>query len=84
MDFSREDLKKARDWMYRNAHPVDLSRWRYHFVDADNAAVLVAYQNEDGEFGHGLEADSWNSESSPIQTWCATEILREVGGSRAD
>ena len=37
------------------------------------------YQNEDGGFGHGLEPDCWNTVSSPIQTWAATEIVREVG-----
>lgn len=87
MEFSREDLQKVRDWMYRNARPVDLARWKYHFDGADNKAVLealAAYQNEDGGFGHALEADSWNPESSPIQTWCATEILREVGMTDRD
>lgn len=56
MDFSRADLKKARDWVYRSVRPVDLARWRYHFEVADNAAVLealAAYQKEDGGFGHG-------------------------------
>lgn len=87
MDFSRADLKRVRDWMYRNARPVDLARWRYHFEGTENYAVidaLAAYQNEDGGFGHGLEADSWNPDSSPIQTWCATEILREVGMTQRD
>lgn len=37
------------------------------------------YQNEDGGFGHALEADCWNPLSSPIQTWAATQIIREIG-----
>lgn len=28
--------------------------------------------------GHGLEVDSWNPNSSPIQTCTAIEILREI------
>jgi len=40
--------------------------------------VLAQYQNSDGGFGHGLEADFWNPESSPMQTWAATEIVHEV------
>lgn len=74
--------EKARRFMYRNARPVDLARWQYHFENGSREAVLTAlacYQNEDGGFGHALEADAWNPHSTPIQTWTATEILREVG-----
>ena len=39
---------------------------------------LAAYQNEDGGFGHALEADCWNPDPSPVQTWAATQIIREV------
>lgn len=72
---------KAREFVYRNARPLDLARWQYHFENGSKEAVINAlscYQNEDGGFGHGLEADSWNPNSSPIQTWTATEILREL------
>lgn len=75
-------LKKAKDFIYRNARPLDLTRWQYHFENGKKEAVLHAlshYQNEDGGFGHALEADAWNPNSSPIQTWCATEILHEIG-----
>lgn len=74
--------KKAREFIYRNARPIDLARWQYHFEDGKKEEVLKAlayYQNEDGGFGHALEADSWNLHSTPIQTWTATEILREIG-----
>lgn len=73
--------EKARAFIYRNARPVDLARWQYHFENGSKDAVLNAlyyYQNEDGGFGHAMEADSWNPNSSPIHTWCATEILREI------
>lgn len=67
--------------MYRNARPLDLARWRYHFENGSQEDVincLSYYQNADGGFGHALEADAWNPNSSPIQTWNATEILREI------
>lgn len=73
--------KKAREFIYRNARPLDIARWQYHFEDGTKESVLKAlsvYQNEDGGFGHALEPDCWNPESSPIQTWCAIEILREI------
>ncbi len=75
-------LEKARQFIYRNARPLDLARWQFHFENGGKDAVLRAlsfYQNDDGGFGHGLEADSWNPHSSPIQTWAATEILRKIG-----
>ncbi|MDD4415083.1 MAG: hypothetical protein PHR14_11185, partial [Oscillospiraceae bacterium] len=57
------------------------ARWQYHFENGSKEAVLTAlaaYQNEDGGFGHALELDAWNPNSPPIQTWTATEILREI------
>lgn len=74
-------LDRARDFIYKNARPLDLSRWNYHFENGSKEDVIKAlqfYQNQDGGFGHALEADSWNPNSSPIQTWEATEILREI------
>lgn len=74
-------LKKAKSFIYRNARPIDYARWCYHFENGTAEGVLKAlkaYQNDDGGFGHALEADCWNSNSAPMQTWCATEILREL------
>lgn len=73
--------QKARGFIYRNARPLDLARWQYHFENGSKEAVLNAlsyYQNKDGGFGYALEPDAWNPNSSPIQTWMATEILREI------
>lgn len=73
--------EKARTFIYRNARPLDLARWRYHFENGsreDVLTALAAYQNEDGGFGHALEDDCWNPNSSPIQTWSATKYLREI------
>lgn len=74
-------FSQIKNWMYRNARPLDLARWQYHFEDYSKDQVLLylkAYQNEDGGFSKALEADSWNPNSSPIQTWVATEILKEI------
>jgi hypothetical protein len=72
----------AKNFIYRNARPLDFARFRYHFENGGKDAVLnalAAYQNTDGGFGHALEPDSWNPNTTPIQTWTATEILREIG-----
>lgn len=73
--------ERARKFIYQNARPLDFARWQYHFENGSKDAVLAAldaYQNEDGGFGYGLEADCFNPNSSPIQTWVATEILKEI------
>ncbi len=82
MKFSKHELEEVRKWMHRNARPLDLARWRMHFEDGcadDVYSALSFYQNEDGGFGHALEAASWNPNSSPVETFCATEIIYETG-----
>lgn len=77
----KKTFEKSNQFIYGNARPLDLARWQYHFEKGTKEAVLEAlsaYQNEDGGFGHALEADCFNPNSSPIQTWAATEILREI------
>jgi len=74
-------FEKARQFIYRNARPLDLARWRFHFENGSKEEVLNAlsfYQNNDGGFGHGLEPDFLNPNSTPIATWAATEIIREI------
>lgn len=74
-------FNKAQRFMYRNARPLDFARWKFHFENGSEEAVLSileTYQNEDGGFGNGLEEDCFNPNSSPIQTWKATEILRDI------
>lgn len=75
------NVEKAKQFIYYNARPLDLARWKYHFENGSKQEVvncLMTYQNTDGGFGHALEADCFNPNSSPIQTWVATEILREI------
>lgn len=53
-------FEKSGKFMYRNARPVDLARWQYHFENGSKenvVKILAEYQNEDGGFGHGLEED---------------------------
>lgn len=75
------NYEQARRFIYLNARPIDLARWKYLFENGKQEDVLVAlseYQNEDGGFGHALEPDCWNPHSAPIQTWVATEIVKEI------
>lgn len=77
----RKFYNEIKTWMYQNARPIDLGLWQYFFEDGDKKIVVEAlmnYQNEDGGFGHALEADNWNPNSTPITTQHALKILRLV------
>lgn len=74
-------FEKGRAFMYRNARPLDLARFQYHFENGSKEAVLNIlsyYQNEDGGFGHAVEADCWNPNSIPLHSNTASEIIREI------
>ncbi len=76
-----KDYKEVEAWMYRNARPIELALWQYYFENGSKEAVLSSlafYQNEDGGFGHALEADSWNPNSSPYTTLRAINILKGI------
>lgn len=80
------DFVKAKNFIYRNARPLDLARWKFFFENGTKEEVLEClsfYQNKDGGFGHALEADVWNPNSFPIGTWRAAEIIAELGGVSA-
>ena len=77
-----EAFEEIHRWMYRSARPLDLARWQYHFECGSKEAVLHAlsvYQNDDGGFGHALDADNWNPNSTPYNTGVAVEVFRELG-----
>lgn len=65
------NIEAAKKFILENARPVDLAVYQYFFENGSRQKVveeLAKYQNEDGGFGHGLEADYWNPNSSPIAT----------------
>ncbi len=72
---------RAREFMYRNARPLDLARFQYHFEDGSKEAVMKVlsyYQNQDGGFGHAVEADCWNPNSIPLHSGAAGSIITEI------
>lgn len=74
-------FNKARTFMYRHARPLDLARFQYHFENGSKEAVMTAlsyYQNEDGGFGHAVEADCWNPNSTPLHSNTASNIIGEI------
>lgn len=76
-----EIMRKSRGFIYKNARPLDLARWNYLFENANKQDVILylkAYQNADGGFANALEPDCWNGKSTPMQTWAATKIIKEI------
>jgi hypothetical protein len=76
-----KSFEEIRKWIYRNARPIELALWQYEFENASKEAVLSAlshYQNEDGGFGHALEPDNWNPNSSPSITLSAIGKLNNI------
>lgn len=67
--------------MLANARIIERRLFAYHFERGSSEAVryaVLAYQNEDGGFGHGLEPDSSSPESQPLFTLMALEYLDEA------
>ena len=80
-------FEKAREFMYRNARPLDLARFQYHFENGSKEMVmrvLSYYQNEDGGFGNAVEADCWNPNSIPLHSNTASDVIREIDFEDAD
>lgn len=65
-------------------HGTNLQRvlYEFHFNEGDATNVIAAlrhYQNGDGGFGHGLEADLRTKRSSVVATTVALQIVGEIG-----
>lgn len=76
-----KDYQEIKLWMYRNARQIELAIWQYFFENGSKETILSSlsfYQNGDGGFGHALEADSWNPNSSPYTTLKAINILQDI------
>lgn len=81
------DIKKAKQYVKEQARPLELELYRYFFENGTQQAVieeLVKFQNEDGGFGHGLEADNWNPNSNPIATNDAIITLYKMKALKKD
>ena len=75
------NINKAKKFISNNARPLELAVYKYFFENESNQAVideLLKFQNADGGFGHALEPDFFNPNSSPIATNDAIITLSRV------
>ena len=81
---SQEAFKRARQYIFDQARPLDQALFAYRFENAGSRQVideLRNYHNSDGGFGHGLEPDMRTPDSSSLATGLGLQILKEVGCS---
>lgn len=79
MMYQLEDIKNK---IYNQGRDLEVALFNHYFIEEDKETVSFAlsiYQNEDGGFGHGLEPDNTNPNSSPFQTSYALELLVDLG-----
>lgn len=78
---TRDALIRARNYVKTRGRELDRDLFAYHFEGGGKVGViraLMAYQNPDGGFGHGLEPDLRTPASSAIATQQAFNYLREI------
>lgn len=79
-------LARGANFMWTQARLLDRHAFAVHFEDGPTDAVVAAlraYQNADGGFGSGLEADLRAPVSQPIHVEIALQTLCEVGAHDA-
>lgn len=79
---SFDDFMKLKKLVYRGARPLEFTMWKCVFENGspeDFFDVISAYQNEDGGFGHNIEANLWNPNSSPEITSYTLSQIEHTG-----
>lgn len=77
--YQREDIKTK---IYNQGRDLEVALYNYYFLNDERVNITYAlslYQNEDGGFGHGLEPDNTNPNSTNFQTSYALELLVNSG-----
>lgn len=79
---SRERFAAGRDFVLANGRPLDAALLRHGLGEGSAEAAmvaLIAFQNPDGGFGHGLEPDTRSPASTAIATSIGLRLLVRVG-----
>lgn len=82
MKISKKQLIQMDVFLQNNARKIDLAKWNYLFHKGSKESIteaLKVYQNKDGGFGNGLEADICMTGSSSIVSTEAILIAFEYG-----
>lgn len=77
---TKETFNTVSQFLKENARELEKYLFEYYFYGGSSSniiAELKKYQNDDGGFGHGLEADIRQPLSSPIVTSVGVRLLSE-------
>jgi hypothetical protein len=75
---------QAREFTYRSGRVLEQRLFENLFEGAASngvVAAVLAYRNDDGGFGHGLEPDKLAPESQPLDVAFALRTLHDAGAS---
>ena len=84
---TKEQLESISRQMYLKARDIDVALWNAILYPEEKNFVidcLYMYQNKDGGFGHGLEIDNYNPDSSVYQTYEALRMLSDASFDSKD
>ncbi len=74
-------IEHARNFIWHNARTLE-QRWFEHAFDGGSGDAVVravlAYRNDDGGYGHGLEPDHRGPTSQPLHALRALQVFGEV------
>lgn len=87
MKLAAPAYRRARDYLYSQARPLDRALFAHAFEGGSRQAVLealAAYQNADGGFGRALEPDVRLPDSSALATLTGLDVLREIDAGAAE
>jgi len=72
--------------IHKYGRKLEIARLNYLLKsDCDGVIeALLDYQNQDGGFGKGLEPDQLSPLSSPIQSWYAMVIIKQMNSDKLD
>ena len=84
---SDEQLERAKRFIFQHGRLLERKLFEHVFEDGTRAGcvrALRAYQNEDGGFGNGLEADLLCPDSTAIGAETAMYVLETLGAPCGD
>lgn len=87
MKLSKEAFVRAREFIQKNARPLDRNLFDYLFEEGTREAVmeeLSKFQNSDGGFGNALEPDFRLKASSPMATSIGLQFCQDIGATADD
>lgn len=74
-------FEAARNWLAEHGRPLERAQFAFAFENGSPDAVLEtlsAYQNADGGYGHRLEPDHTDNDSTVLNTLAALTIHRRL------